>query len=110
MPPQLSLKPKHLLSSHGKVESLEEYWWCTYQALVWPGADDTPNLIVDDGGDATLLIHEGVKAEKIFKETGVLPDPNSTEYREIKIVLQLIKIPLPLTQLVGLVLPPTLLV
>jgi len=73
-----------------KGESLEEYWWCTYRALVWPGSDDTPNLIVDDGGDATLLIHEGVKAEKIYKETGVLPDPNSTEDPEFKIVLRLI--------------------
>jgi len=73
-----------------KGESLEEYWWCTYQALVWPGSDDTPNLIVDDGGDATLLIHEGVKAEKLFKETGAVPDPNSTEDPEFKIVLKLI--------------------
>lgn len=73
-----------------KGESLEEYWWCTYQALVWPGAEDTPNLIVDDGGDATLLIHEGVKAEKAFKETGAVPDPNSTEDPEFKIVLRLI--------------------
>ena len=73
-----------------KGESLEEYWWCTYQALVWPGSDDTPNLIVDDGGDATLLIHEGVKAEKAFKENGTIPDPSSTEDPEFKIVLQLI--------------------
>ena len=73
-----------------KGESLEEYWWCTYQALVWPGSDDTPNLIVDDGGDATLLIHEGVKAEKAYKENGTVPDPSSTEDPEFKIVLQLI--------------------
>ena len=45
-----------------KGESLEEYWWCTEQALTWPDGSG-PNLIVDDGGDATLLIHEGVKAE-----------------------------------------------
>lgn len=73
-----------------KGESLEEYWWCTYQALVWP-VDDTPTLIVDDGGDATLLVHEGVKAEKNFKENGVLPDPSSTEDPEFRIVLTLIK-------------------
>jgi len=73
-----------------KGETLEEYWWCTYQALVWPDSDGTPNLIVDDGGDATLLIHEGVKAEKAFKETGKIPDPNSTEDAEFKIVLKLI--------------------
>jgi adenosylhomocysteinase len=46
-----------------KGESLEEYWWCTNQALLFPG-NKGPNLIVDDGGDATLLVHWGVKAEK----------------------------------------------
>jgi len=45
-----------------KGETLEEYWWCTEQALTWPDGSG-PNLIVDDGGDATLLIHEGVRAE-----------------------------------------------
>lgn len=74
-----------------KGETLEEYWWCTYQALTWPDSEGTPNLIVDDGGDATLLIHEGVKAEKLFKENGTLPDPTSTEDPEFKIVLKLIR-------------------
>lgn len=46
-----------------KGESLEEYWWCTEQALTWPDGSG-PDLIVDDGGDATLLIHKGVQAEK----------------------------------------------
>ena len=46
-----------------KGETLEEYWWCTEQALTWPDGSG-PDLIVDDGGDATLLIHHGVKAEK----------------------------------------------
>ncbi len=46
-----------------KGESLEEYWWCTEQALTWPDGTG-PNLIVDDGGDATLLVHQGVKVEK----------------------------------------------
>jgi len=45
-----------------KGESLEEYWWCTEQALLWPDGSG-PDLIVDDGGDATLLVHEGVRAE-----------------------------------------------
>ena len=45
-----------------KGETLEEYWWCTDQALTFPGGKG-PNLIVDDGGDATLLVHLGVKAE-----------------------------------------------
>jgi len=46
-----------------KGETLEEYWWCTEMALTWPDGSG-PDLIVDDGGDATMLIHEGVKAEK----------------------------------------------
>ncbi|MBU4268044.1 MAG: adenosylhomocysteinase [Acidobacteria bacterium] len=46
-----------------KGESLEEYWWCTEQALTWPDGSG-PDLIVDDGGDATLLVHQGVKFEK----------------------------------------------
>ena len=46
-----------------KGETLEEYWWCLEHALVWPDGKG-PNLIVDDGGDATLMVHEGVKAEK----------------------------------------------
>jgi len=73
-----------------KNETLEEYWWCTYQALNWPGQDG-PSLIVDDGGDATLLIHEGVKAEKEFAKTGALPDPESSDNAEFKIVLALLR-------------------
>lgn len=73
-----------------KGETLEEYWWCTYQALNWPGRDG-PNLIVDDGGDATLLIHEGVKAEAEFKKNGAIPDPTTTTDPEFKIVLKLLK-------------------
>ena len=46
-----------------KGETLEEYWWCTEQALTWPDGSG-PDLIVDDGGDATLFVHEGVKIEK----------------------------------------------
>lgn len=45
-----------------KGESLEDYWWCTYQALSFPGGNG-PNLVVDDGGDATLMIHRGYEAE-----------------------------------------------
>lgn len=73
-----------------KGETLEEYWWCTEQMLVWPGADGC-DLIVDDGGDATLLIHEGVKAEAAFAKDGTVPDPDSTDNPEFHIVLKIIK-------------------
>src|SRR4051794_705420 len=69
-----------------KGETLEEYWWCTQQILDWP-ADEQPNMILDDGGDATLLLHLGVQAEK----SGEAPDPataTSTEQRIIFEVLQ----------------------
>lgn len=79
-----------------KGESLEEYWWCTLQALTWfneNGEEDPsvgPNLIVDDGGDATLLIHEGVDWEKKFEADGTVPDPNSTDNPEMKEVYKVI--------------------
>jgi len=73
-----------------KAENLEEYWWCTYQCLNWPNGNG-PNLIVDDGGDATLLIHEGTKAEAKYAQDKTLPDPSSTDDAEFKIVLTLIK-------------------
>jgi adenosylhomocysteinase len=81
-----------------KGESLEEYWDCTMKAITWPeskganGATSTgPDMIVDDGGDMTLLIHEGVKLEAEFKASGKIPDPTSTDNAEFKIVLALIK-------------------
>jgi adenosylhomocysteinase len=74
-----------------KGESLEEYWWCTFQALTgWEGADG-PNMIVDDGGDVTLLIHEGCKWEKSFAADGKLPEPENESNKEFSIVLNLIK-------------------
>ncbi|GAB4820176.1 hypothetical protein N2152v2_007222 [Parachlorella kessleri] len=73
-----------------KGETLEEYWWCTEQALCWPGGESA-DLLVDDGGDATLLIHEGVKAEDEYAKNGTLPDPSSTDNPEFKIVLGLIR-------------------
>ncbi len=68
-----------------KGETLEEYWWCTDQALTFPGGQG-PNLIVDDGGDATLLIHLGYKAEKDAK---VLD--KKAESHEEEVILQLLK-------------------
>ncbi|MBN2725302.1 MAG: adenosylhomocysteinase [Deltaproteobacteria bacterium] len=56
-----------------KGETLEEYWWCTEMALTWPDGTG-PDLIVDDGGDATLLIHQGVKAEKDPTILDIVPD------------------------------------
>lgn len=73
-----------------KGETLEEYWDCTLAALTWPN-DDGPNLIVDDGGDATLLIHEGVKWEKKFEADGTKPEPEKETNAEFKQVLRIIK-------------------
>jgi len=80
-----------------KGETLEEYWECTLKACTWP-ADDKgmgPDLIVDDGGDMTLLIHKGVEAEIEFEKSGKLPDPSSTDNAELKIVLSILKRELP---------------
>jgi adenosylhomocysteinase len=65
-----------------KGETLEEYWWCTEQALSWPQAAG-PNMILDDGGDATLLVHKGVEYEK----AGTVPDPSTAESEELAVVL-----------------------
>ncbi|KAJ8458092.1 hypothetical protein OPV22_031018 [Ensete ventricosum] len=73
-----------------KGETLAEYWWCTERCLEW-GPAGGPDLIVDDGGDATLLIHEGVKAEEEYEKTGKLPDPASTDNAEFQIVLGIIR-------------------
>jgi adenosylhomocysteinase len=66
-----------------KGETLEEYWWCTEQALNWPDADG-PNMILDDGGDATLLVHKGVE----YEAAGAVPDPAGAESEEFRIILE----------------------
>jgi adenosylhomocysteinase len=66
-----------------KGETLEEYWWCTEQALTWPDGNG-PNMILDDGGDATLLVHKGVEYEK----AGAVPDPASADSDEFRIILE----------------------
>jgi adenosylhomocysteinase len=66
-------------------ESLAEYWWCTEQALTWPG-DGALNMILDDGGDATMLVHLGVEYEK----EGAVPSPDSTRNAELKEVLSVL--------------------
>merc|ERR1711959_624263 len=73
-----------------KGETLPEYWWCTEQMLTWPGIDGCDQLI-DDGGDATLLMHKGRESEIKFEKDGSLPDPESTSNPEFKCVLQTIK-------------------
>jgi len=73
-----------------KGETLPEYWWCTEQMLTWPGCDG-PDLIVDDGGDATMLIHKGREFEEKYAKDKSLPDPASTTNAEFKCVLQLIR-------------------
>jgi adenosylhomocysteinase len=82
-----------------KGETLEEYWECTQNAITWPtddGQGDGPDLIIDDGGDMTLLIHEGQKAEIAFEKDGTLPDPTSTDNAEFKLVLTICKKTLPI--------------
>merc|ERR1740133_809188 len=73
-----------------KGETLPEYWWCTEQMMTWPGADGCDQL-VDDGGDATLLIHKGKEFEEKFAKDGTLPDPASTTNPEFKCVLQVLR-------------------
>jgi adenosylhomocysteinase len=72
-----------------KGETLEEYWWCTEQALSWPENDgaSAPNMILDDGGDATLLVHKGAE----FERAGAVPDPASAESEEFGIILSLLQ-------------------
>jgi adenosylhomocysteinase len=68
-----------------KGETLEEYWWCTDKMMTWPGYDG-PNMILDDGGDATMLLHKGVE----FEKAGAVPDPTSAGNPEFAIVLGLL--------------------
>jgi len=81
-----------------KGETLEEYWWCTEQVLRWPGADDAdgegggarssgPNMILDDGGDATLLVHKGTE----YEAAGAVPDPAGADSEEFQVILSLLQ-------------------
>ncbi|MCO5548928.1 hypothetical protein L7F22_002391 [Adiantum nelumboides] len=72
-----------------KGENLQEYGWCTERALDW-GPGGGPNLIVDDGGDATLLIHEGVKAKEAYTKDGTLLDLTSFNKPKFQIVLSIL--------------------
>jgi adenosylhomocysteinase len=68
-----------------KGETLEEYWWCTEQAILWPG-ESGPNMILDDGGDATLLVHKGTE----YEAAGVVPDPSTADSEEFQVILSLL--------------------
>ena len=71
-----------------KGETLEEYWWCTEQALTWQDAENGgPNMILDDGGDATLLVHKGHQ----FEKAGAVPDPEGADSEEFKVILRLLQ-------------------
>ena len=84
-------EPKGVPVFAWKGETLEEYWWCTEQMMSWPdglnGEASGPNMILDDGGDATLLLHKGVEYEK----TGEVPDPTSASNPALAIVLGLLQ-------------------
>jgi len=77
-----------------KGETLTEYWWCTEAMMTVPGQDGCDQL-VDDGGDATLLIHKGKEFEEKFAKDGTLPDPASTDNAEFKCILALLKESIP---------------
>jgi len=69
-----------------KGETLEEYWWCTEQVLNWPNGEQ-PNMILDDGGDATLLVHKGVE----YSNAGAVPEPKADDAEELKVILGVLK-------------------
>ena len=68
-----------------KGETLEEYWWCTDQMMTWPDGDG-PNMILDDGGDATLFVHKGLE----FERAGAVPAPEATDSEEHAVILALL--------------------
>jgi len=68
-----------------KGETLEEYWWCTEQLMRWPGHAG-PNMILDDGGDATLFVHKGLE----FERAGFVPAPDASDSEEYGVILRLI--------------------
>ena len=69
-----------------KGETIEEYWWCTEQALIWPDGK-LPNMILDDGGDATLLVHKGAE----FEKAGAIPATKEDDNEEYKAILDVLR-------------------
>ena len=79
-------EPKGVPVFAWKGETLEEYWWCTEKMLTWPG-DVAPNMLLDDGGDATLLVHKGTQ----YEAAGVVPQPEDNDPEEWKIILETLR-------------------
>jgi adenosylhomocysteinase len=79
-------EPKGVPVFAWKGESLAEYWWCTEQMLTWPGGHQ-PNMILDDGGDATLLVHKGAE----FETAGVVPNATADDPEEYQVILQVLR-------------------
>ncbi|MFI7675296.1 adenosylhomocysteinase [Actinophytocola sp. NPDC049390] len=80
-------EPKGVPVFAWKGETLEEYWWCTERMLTWTGENTAPNMLLDDGGDATLLIHKGTQ----YEAAGVVPQPEDNDPEEWKIILETLR-------------------
>jgi adenosylhomocysteinase len=84
-------EPKGVAVFAWKGETLEEYWWCTSQALTWPepgsNGETGPNMLLDDGGDATLLVHLGAE----YEAAGAVPGPETAGSEEEKVILELLR-------------------
>jgi adenosylhomocysteinase len=83
-------EPKGVPCFAWKGESLREYWWCTEQMITWPtgdGGTQGPNMILDDGGDATLLVHKGVE----FETSGAVPNADETDAEEYGVILDTLR-------------------
>src|SRR3954447_17974739 len=83
--------PKGVAVFAWKGETLEEYWWCAMQALTWsapgPNGESGANMLLDDGGDATLLVHKGAE----FEAAGAVPGPETAGSEEEKVILDLLR-------------------
>src|SRR5215471_2137586 len=77
--------PKGIPVFAWKGETLEEYWWCTEQALTWPG-EAGPNMLLDDGGDATLLVHKGAE----FEAAGAVPAAKDDDAEERRVIVSVL--------------------
>jgi adenosylhomocysteinase len=80
-------EPKGVPVYAWKGETLEEYWWCTEKMLTWPDGEGVPNMLLDDGGDATLLVHKGSQ----YEQAGVVPQAESDDPEEWKVILDVLR-------------------